>query len=109
MGPYRVVLPNCGKPRSGSERGDLIKAERNEPGKTTGVHLSRSRRSGLLFLRSFFYLAIFAASWVSPSNRSIANYLPATTSILSYVFKWYLDQSLRVIEIIVYIFAFDVT
>lgn len=84
MGPYRVVLPNCGKPRSGSERGDLIKAERNEPGKTTGVHLSRSRRSGLLFLRSFFYLAIFAASWVSPSNRSIANYLPATGSILSY-------------------------
>lgn len=47
--PYRVVLPNCGKPRPGSEKEDLIKAERNEPaGKTTGVHLSRSRRTTLL-------------------------------------------------------------
>lgn len=60
-----VVVPQLRK-ASASEKEDLIKAERNEPGKTTGVHLSRSRRSGLLFLRSFFYLAIFP---VSTNNR----------------------------------------
>lgn len=64
----------------GSEKEDLIKAERNEPGKTTGVHLSRSRRSGLLFLRSFFYLAISPVSTVSPNNRPVPNRLPAPTA-----------------------------
>ena len=49
----------------GSDKGRTERT--NEPGgKTTGVHLSRSRRSGLLFLRSFFYLAISPVSTVSP-------------------------------------------
>lgn len=58
VGPYRSLLLDCGKPQPGYGRGDLIKTKRNEPRKTTGVHLSGSRGSGLLFLRSSFYLAI---------------------------------------------------
>lgn len=72
VGPYRPLLLDCGKPRPGYEREDLIKTKRNEPRKTTGVHLSGSRGSGLLFLRSSFYLAISGLCFGLTGNRPLA-------------------------------------
>lgn len=83
VGPYRSLLLVCGKPQPGYGREDLIKTKRNEPRKTTGVHLSRSRGNGLTLPSISLSLA---SALVSRSNRPLATafILPSLRQVCSF-------------------------
>ena len=70
------VFQTAESPRPNYGRGDLIKTERNEPGKTTGVYFSRSRGSGLLFLKSSFYLAISGLCFGLTEQQTSGDFCP---------------------------------
>lgn len=79
------VFQTAESPRPSYGRGDLIKTERNEPRKTTGVHLSGSRGSGLLFLRSSFYLAISGLCFGLTEQQTSDDYFYPTSLRSSYM------------------------
>lgn len=103
VGPYRPLLLDCGKPRPGYGREDLIKTKRNEPRKTTGVHLSESRGSGLLFLRSSFYLAISGLCF-GPTDlwRPLSSYLTTPSMFVLYA-AWTILSTFRFVASLIWL------